>query len=558
MKRIILLACFLITILTSNAQGTYLPSNGQANQIIKRFEIMTRLHSKGDASALPVDRFYLSALIDTLDRLDLRLSEVDKFNLAYLKAENRPWSNMVDAASKKPLPFDFYKTKANMVEVNTPDFKLYVNPGLNLQMGWSDIDDKPLYTNTRAIEIRGQVNDKLGFYSMISENQLRGASHEKAFFEKYGVFPGAHLVKDYMGDGYDFFNASGYVTFKVLPSIGIQFGQGRNFIGHGQRSLLLSDFATDYLYLKINTRVWHFNYQNIYAKLIDRYKIEKPLGTKYMAAHYLGIDLLKNLNIGFYESVIFHDNSSTGRGFDPYYLNPIIFYRSVEHLLGDPDKMLVGLNASWLPINGIKLYGQLMVNEFRISDLVARNGHSANKFGYQLGIDYVNVAGLQNLDFNMEYNRVRPYSYAHYTMEEEDHPVNSYSHYNQPLAHPLGANFSEVLVNIKAQPIAKINLELNYITAIYGTDSTGSNWGQNILLDYRTYERELGNEVGQGVRNILNIAELTATWHVKHNFFIDLDFKYRNLNSALNSRDSENVYIGTALRLNLERRRWEY
>ena len=35
---------------------------------------------------------------------------------------------------------------------------------------------------------------------------------------------------------------------------------------------------------------------------------------------------------------------------------------------------------------------------------------------------------------------VRPYTYAHHN------PQQNYAHYNQPLAHPLGANFSEFLV----------------------------------------------------------------------------------------------------------------
>ena len=50
------------------------------------------------------------------------------------------------------------------------------------------------------------------------------------------------------------------------------------------------------------------------------------------------------------------------------------------------------------------------------------------------------VLKLENLTIQSEFNLVRPYTYAHHN------PVQNYAHYNQPLAHPLGANFSEKLL----------------------------------------------------------------------------------------------------------------
>lgn len=542
------------------SQNTYLRNNSYQSDKLSRLEIKLGIASPGDASSIhPANRKYLKAILDSCSRHKTQLSKVDNFNIAYLKDANQPLTVRDSALSKRKLPLNMYRTKANLMAIDEKNFKLYINPAFNFEYGKSNINDKPLYTNTRAIEIRGLIDDKVGFYSFISENQIRAPYFEKEYYEKYSTLPGAHLVKRFKIDGFDYLTASGYITFRLLPSISAQFGQGTNFIGHGKRSLLLSDFATDYLFLKINTQVWRINYQNIYAKLIDRYgPVTNPWPSKYLVAHYLGINLIRTLNLGFYESAVFHDNKQTGRNFDLYYLNPIIFYRSVEHLLGDADKMMVGLNSSWLPYKGIKLYGQLMVNEFRINDLRAGKGNANDKFGYQLGVKYVDVAGINNVDIDIEYNRMRPYAYAHRATGDEEYPVNSYSHYNQPLAHPLGANFKEWLVTIKAQPISRLNFEINLITAIYGADSSGSNWGQNIFLDYRTYEQELGNHPGQGVHTTLNIAEFITSWHIRHNLFLDLQLKYRNLDSELNERDHEEIYIGTALRLNLERRRWEY
>lgn len=562
-----LITLSLLLLLNSSIlpQSANIPLNSQSEQLLNRYEIRSgQLQNKLFTDLRPYTRTEAAQLLNHLDSLITDKSSADNFNFSYLRSDNLSYSNSDLYDSRKPILKYFYKSKANMVQVKVPDFELYVNPALNLAVGSLTDADDPLYTNTRAIEIRGNIAGKIGFYSFISENQMRVAPHEMAFRNTWGAYPGAHLTKSYKNGGIDFLQARGYFTFSPVKPIRIQFGQDRNFIGNGIRSLLLSDFATDYLFLKINTKVWRFNYQNLFMQLTDRYGYvagntdSRPYPAKYIAMHYLSIDLLKNLNIGFFESVTFHDNNKDGRGFDVNYLNPIIFYRSIEHQRGDADKMMVGLNINYLPFKGVQLYGQFALNEFRIADLRAGNGHAANKFAYQAGLYYVDALGIPNLDLRIEYNRIRPYMYAHYTHQYDEWPVNSYSHYNQPLAHPLGANLSELLLRIDAQPWPRLTARLNMIYANYGADSSGSNWGGNIFLDYRNYEQEYDNTVGQGVSTQLLIAEALLSYQLRHNLFIDLNLRYRDLKSDISARSSNYLYIGTALRLNLAPPTWSY
>lgn len=566
MKHPLITLCLLILLSTSALpQSANMPLNSQSEQLLNRYEIRSgQLQNKLFTDLRPYTRIEAAQLLNQLDSLITDKSTADNFNFSYLRSDNLSYSSSDMYDSRKPGLKYFYKSKANMLQVKVPDFELYVNPALNLSVGSLTDSDKPLYTNTRAIEIRGNIAGKIGFYSFISENQMRVAPHEMAFRNTWGAYPGAHLTKGFKDGGIDFLQARGYFTFSPVKPIRIQFGQDRNFIGNGIRSLLLSDFATDYLFLKINTKVWRFNYQNLFMQLTDRYGYvagntdSRPYPAKYIAMHYLSIDLFKNLNIGFFESVTFHDNNKDGRGFDINYLNPIIFYRSIEHQRGDADKMMVGLNINYLPFKGVQLYGQFALNEFRISDLRAGNGSANNKFAYQAGLYYVDALGIPNLDFRIEYNRIRPYMYAHYTHQYDQWPVNSYSHYNQSLAHPLGANLSELLLRIDAQLWPRLTARLNIIYSNYGTDSTGSNWGGNIFLDYRDYEQEYDNTVGQGVSTQLLIAEALLSYQVRHNLFIDLNLRYRDLKSDLSSRSSNYLYIGTALRLNLAPPIWNY
>ena len=49
----------------------------------------------------------------------------------------------------------------------------------------------------------------------------------------------------------------------------------------------------------------------------------------------------------------------------------------------------------------------------------------------QLGAKYVDAFGINNLDLQLEMNRVRPFTHSH------NDSISNYTHYNQPLAHPL-------------------------------------------------------------------------------------------------------------------------
>lgn len=564
-KNILLLLLIVSASIAGRAQSSFTQLNSDAEALVERFEIKSGLLRNDIFTDLrPYYRLDISAFTAMLDSSLTDRSRVDNFNLAWLESDNLPWSSAPLSDSRKPLFKYFYTSKANFYQVHTPDFDLVVNPALYLQLGPSTLDDKPLYTNTRAAEIRGSIAKKVGFYAFVTENQMRVAQHEMDFRSTWGSYPGAHLTKTFEGGGIDFFQARGYITFSPIRQIRIQAGQDRNFIGSGFRSILLSDFATDYPFLKINTKVWKLNYQNLFMRLTDHYgyvtgtNTDRPLPAKYVAMHFLSLDLLKNLNIGFFESVTFHDNNKDGRGFDVNYLNPIIFYRSVEHQLGDPDKMMVGFNYSYLPFKGLKLYGQFALNEFRIADLRAGNGNSANKFAYQAGLRYIDAFGLSNVDVQIEYNRIRPYMYAHYTQQYDTYAVNSYSHYNQALAHPLGANLSELILKLDMQPWPRVKAGLLMIYTDYGADSSGSNWGGNIFLDYRDSEQEYDNKVGQGVGTQLLIANAWLNYQLRHNLFIELDLRYRDLQSDLAARNSKNLFVGMAIRLNLPRSAWRY
>jgi hypothetical protein len=327
--------------------------------------------------------------------------------------------------------------------------------------------------------------------------------------------PGEGNVKPFKTSGYDWAVATGVVSYSPSHYFNFQLGNGKNSWGDGYRSLLLSDCATAYPFFKITTDFWRLKYVNLWAQLTD---LRSPITSqqlqahgynkKWASLHYLSWNALSWVNLSFFEGVVWEHSSEQGyRGFDVQYANPIVFYRPVESQNGSPDNMLMGGSAKVTILKRHVLYGQVIIDEFSLSHMKARDGWWANKYGIQAGVKVFDLFTLKHLDLQAEYNRVRPFTYSHWTS------LQSYGHYNQPLAHPLGANFQE-LVTISRYTIKRFFVDLKVVMARYGTDLPGQNVGHDIFEAYSVKRKELGNTLGQGLSNKLLQTDVCLSWLV--------------------------------------------
>jgi hypothetical protein len=481
---------------------------------------------------------------------------VDQFNLQYIANDNWEWSANQSNDSRKPLFKALYKKKSDLFHVDTKDFDLHVSPvfhfGLGVEQG-----DEDLFINSRGLAIRGMISRKVGFYTYLVENQMRFPGYVRDWInDDRFVVPGEGFWKDFKDNGVDFFTARGYISFDAAKFINFQFGHDKQFIGNGYRSLILSDFSNNHLFLKINTNVWRLHY----SFMVSEMRADAPgnaggsfssidFPKKYLAFHRLGVNITDQLNLGVFESVAFgQDNDTTGTSFELDYLNPIIFYRAIEQSGGSQDNALLGADITWNFLNRFSLYGQLVFDEFLLDEVKSGDGWWGNKFSYQLGLKYIDAFGLDNLDLRFEGNFARPYTYAHLT------PYTSYSHYNQALAHPLEANFKEFVALAYYQPIPKLRLSAKLIVADYGTDTDSTNWGQDILKNYNTREMDYNNEIGQGVATDLFYFGFTASYQLRHNLFIDFNQVIRDLKSEIPERNQDNTITSFSIRLNIPRR----
>ena len=121
---------------------------------------------------------------------------------------------------------------------------------------------------------------------------------------------------------------------------------------------------------------------------------DRLIGKKYAAIHHLDIALTKWLNMGLYEAVVFGRKDH----FEFGYLNPIIFYRSIEFQNGSFDNSLAGLDLKANVAKKFQLYGQLVLDEFVLSEITKNRGYWANKWAIQAGVKYIDAFGISKLD----------------------------------------------------------------------------------------------------------------------------------------------------------------
>ena len=398
----------------------------------------------------------------------------------------------------------------HLVQVQGDDYWFTFDPIFDLQAGKDNAADfSTTFNNTRGVYIQGGLGKQFSFSTSFYESQGRFAHYINNYAESLRAFgpdpaiiPGRGIGKRFKKDAYDYPVAEAYLSYTPNKFINIQFGHGKNFIGDGYRSLLQSDVSSPSTFLKLNTKFWKIKYTNTWMWLRDvRPEVvqDKAFLTKYMANHYLSWNVSKRFNLGLFESVMW--TNSNDRGFDVNYLNPLIFFRALEFETGQgAGNALVGLSGKYKLSNNANIYSQFILDEFSLNDITGGKKSWKNKYGYQIGLKYFNAFKIDNLLFQMEYNRVRPYTYSHNTI------VLNYAHDNQSMAHLWGSNFSETILIGRYHYnrwFADAKIVFGKKGFDFNDDVDDFSYGGDIYRNYNERPFESGVTVGQG--NTTNI-----------------------------------------------------
>ncbi len=452
----------------------------------------------------------------------------------------------------------FYRENLFIIHDTAHKFWATIDPLFNFQASDDKGDSaRKFYENTRGFMIQAGIGDKFAFSTSFYEDQASFPYYVDNFVQAYGVVPGQGRVKllnstignSFYDNGYDFSVSEAYMTYTLSNHFSFQLGQGKNFVGDGYRSLLLSDNSFDYPYFKVTTTFGKFQYTNLYCLFMNTNQellsisAEGLFQRKAANIQYLSWNITNRLELGIFQALIWQasDSITNKQSYNLNYFDPIIGVSAARYGLDNNNhSVLLGSTIKYKVNSNILAYGQLVVDGTGPSNSIS------DKTGYQLGLKFYNHLG----ELMLEYNQVRPYTYTSINNAE------NYTNYNQALGDPLGANFKELnaQINFHFAKHFTFHAEIDY--AIMGGNEMNTNYGGDVFLSDTASTKSITNvKTGQGLRGNLNYIDghISYLMNPKTNMNIVLGVTHRTFNEpsvSYNSPVTTMFYIGFRTSIN--------
>lgn len=568
MKKHILIISLILLCFTAKAQELLLPLNDDYEMEVQ-------------AAAYSSDYLFHTAMKGWTESQFNRMLNLDSINELYRIKINKK-GNFSNYILNSLFNDDFIRLRKD-------NYYIAINPYIDFELG-SD-GHRTTWVNTRGAEIKGTIGRQFAFYTNIKENQAVFPEYIDAYCATAKVVPGQGFANKFKENGRDFTNASAYVAYRPLEWFDATLGYGKNFIGDGYRSMMLSDNAANYPYLKLKAEFWRIQYTCMYAQMTDRNTVmaDNTYARKWSVIHYLDFAMTERFNIGFFDAVVaaaqthqrvmVNDSTYTTidmkRGFDFQYINPIIFLRSAEYYAGkSPDNAVLGVNMSYILGKHTTLYGQFVLDEMTVSRFTEFKGYRHNKQAYQLGVKSYDCFGVKNLFLQLEGNIVRPYMYSHTTQGAGiSIGENNYAHYNEPLAHPWGANLWEMVLRGQYNwNRIYFQYKLNY--GQYGDDwdvenNVWANYGHNVYNDYHIAvdldfdengkPTQNGHYLLTGRKTTVMMNDVIVSYMVNPAYNMNVFAEVTHRHFAAEGLDTQNDFIFSfGIRTSLDRKYYDF
>lgn len=451
-------------------------------------------------------------------------------------------------------------------------YAVQIDPLFDFGLGRVAQPGRSTFVNTRGLRLQGTIGTKIAFHSSFYENQaimpayidsfvrnnrIYSLNDSTPFMPGVGIIPGQGIAREFaQGRGWDYSNATAYISYSPLPVLNFQLGQDRHFIGHGYRSMLLSDLSYPAPFFKLQARLGPLQYSYILMQLMDpgaepvglpQPRWDRGFRRKYASFGYLNWQLNSRFQLGFMQAVVFPGDNPAGGTLAPswQFLNPLLFFHPTNYGSGSEANLLLGFNSELRFANGYALYGQFILDELVLSDFLQQNGSARNKFGLQLGLKAHDLLGISRLFFQLEYNAARPYTYSHTDR------MTSYTHYLQPLAHPLGANFHELLLHLDYRLSDRVYLRYKAIYHQQGQNFDSVNVGSDPFANYQPELERRGLSIGWGASSSLWHQELALGYLLNPHSNMKLEFRFLQRYAYTREAVSPTTWLSLAFRTDL-------
>lgn len=322
------------------------------------------------------------------------------------------------------------------IQIKGKDYELLIDVLFDYGLGqdyYAPDSSLNLFTGVRGGVVQGKIGKRFQFNTGLYEAQMLGPAYLRSYRDSTGILPGWGRVKSYKEGGFDYSRSFGRMSVELLPSIQLAMGYGNHFIGHGYRSLLLTDGLMNSPYVELGWRSkdGRFQYHTWYATLQTLERLppgdtpESLFKRKSGNFHYLSVKPWSWLEIGVFEGMISQrvtDSTVVKPKWNEF--QPILGVNSLIEGWDGKQNVYAGLNLSIQFPNGM-IYGQYMLDD-----------PATDRSGFQIGAKTLSLV-VRNLDVQLEYNQTGGFSYSGRA------DLAGLNHFNQPIGHPLGGSIKE-------------------------------------------------------------------------------------------------------------------
>ena len=489
---------------------------------------------------LPKTRGEIAGYLKQIIKNESKLDYVDKKILKDLKVEFEydlyGTLNSAQSMLGKGEYNIFSQKQKYLYNYNEPDkFNLFVNLlGEGEVIFNNDVENKNnLSTSLGYVGgvIRGTILNKFGFYLKGFNGKVLG-NNETALLRKDLEY---NFKLNNKPDQAFFDETEGYATadFDIVK---FKLGQDRINIGYGPVKALLDNNSPKFDYIAFNIAYKFFNFSFFHGKLLGNttYSFDSTTGSittveeKYIGYHRIGFNISKDVNFGVGEFIVYGD-----RPIDLSYLNPFSFYKSIEHQNRDRDNSMLFFDFKNFSIQGLKLYGTLLIDDITINKL--GTGWWGNQFLFNAGLFSTNLYKIIPLDFKFEYIAVDPYVFTHRFIR------NNFTNFGYNLGSYLQPNSELFYTQANYRFTNRLSLSGDFSYSIHGANplapdgSVKENVGGDITLGHRVLDSETVHFL-DGILEYSRSASVTLNYEPVNqiNFYFNLKYISQSLQEKTN------------------------
>ena len=182
---------------------------------------------------------------------------------------------------------------------------------------------------------------------------------------------------------------------------------------------------------------------------------KRYLAKRYMSGHRLDYQFNDRVEIGVAEWVLYGGDAQT---LEWKYANPITFYYALQYNAKADDNMMFAFDASVRPIDGVRLYGEWLIDDIQYVP-TSNDPHSV---AWLLGLTWYPPWLERQLGIHSEYARVNRWAYTHLV------PDNQFTHFGYAIGHPIGTDTDTVRVSASYQFTVSTAAEIRAVLTRHG------------------------------------------------------------------------------------------